>query len=119
MKWRSVHVIYWSKKNPCGMRFNGGGAGSDATPVDLYDNRDHLCLFMYRQFKMEDKEHIGEEVCLGTQPYVRIFAALFPHWRGLTDLPCPRHSIARPDATSSSSNNNVKRRDHGVSMPTI
>lgn len=57
-KWRDTHVIYWSKKNPYGMRFKGdSGPGAPSS----YDDRDHPCLWLYRQFNKKDKEGLAQE----------------------------------------------------------
>lgn len=56
-KWRDTHVVYWSKKNPYGMRFEGdkGPAASSS-----YDDRDHPCLSLYSQFSKKDKDRLVE-----------------------------------------------------------
>lgn len=55
-KFLSTHVIFWSKKNPFGVRFEGDNATVDAPSTSAYTNAEHPCVSLHRQLTSAHKE---------------------------------------------------------------
>lgn len=55
-KFLSTHVIFWSKKNPYGVRFEGDNATTGAPCPSTYTNAEHPCVSLHRQLTSAHKE---------------------------------------------------------------
>lgn len=59
--WLSKHVIYWSKKDPYGLRFQGDNAGPGAPDPNLYANQNYRYVSLFCQFRDADRERFRQE----------------------------------------------------------
>lgn len=48
-KFLSTHAIFWSKKNPYGIRFEGDNATAEAPSTSAYTNAEHPCVSLHHQ----------------------------------------------------------------------
>lgn len=54
-KFLSTHVIFWSKKNPYGVRFEGDNAPANAPSPSAYTNSEHPCVSLNHQLTSAHK----------------------------------------------------------------
>lgn len=59
-KFLNTHAIFWSKKNPFGIRFDGDNAPDDAPSPSTYENSAHPCVSLDSQLKPVHKNFARE-----------------------------------------------------------
>lgn len=55
-KFLNTHAIFWSKKNPFGIRFDGDNAPPDAPSPSTYAHSEHPCVSLDSQLKPSHKD---------------------------------------------------------------